>query len=155
MINLDEEESFLTCPVCGKGQITKKQWQESESRSLRGRATWWPSFARKDKAWFWKDHINQPSTPEHGLIEEVSFGRCGYQEIEMGLTMTLKLEGGGDVCWTMFNYGNVAELFERAKANKLKDLVGTPIIAYFAGRGGVGTSIIGFDVVDNMVIRKS
>lgn len=72
----------------------------------------------------------------------------------LGLTISIKLEDRGGVGWTFYNYGDIAEFFERAKAYKLKDLIGTPVLAYMSGKGGVGSMILGIDVIDSLVIKK-
>jgi len=148
-------EKDLICPICGKGTYPYKEWVSKGSKSLRIRATWGAQpYPKKGTAWFYADHLETPATPVHGVVESVSFGRCGYQEIELGLTLSIKLEDGGYVGWTFYNYGDIAEFFERAKAFDLQHLVGTPVLAFMSGEGGVGSRILGIDVIDSLVIRK-
>jgi len=150
---MDEED--IVCPICGKGTYPYKKWIEEGSYSLRIRATWGARpYPKKGTAWFYRAYLETPATPVHGIVENVSFGRCGYQEIELGLTLSIKLEDGGGVCWTFYNYGDIAEFFERAKVYDLQHLVGTPVLAFMSGEGGIGSRILGIDVIDSLVIRR-
>lgn len=147
-------EKDLVCPVCGRGTYPYKKWVDEGSSKLRIRATWATPYSRKGTAWFYGSHIKDEVTPVHGVVDSARFGRCGYQDIELGLSIDVKLEDGGGVGWAFYNYGDIAEFFERAKAYELKNLVGTPVIAYMGGKGGIGSSILGIDIVDSLVIRK-
>lgn len=150
------KEPDLKCPVCGKGVYPIEKWRKEGYKNLRVRASWATPYAKKGSAWFYRSEINvkyTAYTAVHAVIESVTFGRCGYQNMDLGLTVCMKLEDGGGVCWTFYNYGDIAEFFQRSKADKLEDLIGTPVIAYMSGTGGVGSSIIGIDIIDSLVIR--
>lgn len=146
------EENDLICPVCNNGKMTKKLWREScQNPSIR--ALWAPPFARRENAWIYSNFKDQPAKREHAIVESASFGKCGYQDIEIGLTLTLKIEDHGMVCWTFYNYGDIAEFFSRAKANNVSALRGTPVVVLMSGSGGPGSSILGIDVIDSLVLE--
>ena len=143
----------LTCPVCGKGHLSAETWREEGHSNRRTRALWATPYLRRKKAWLYNKEITQEYDVLHGVVEKAIFGQCGYQDIETGLTLVLKLESGGDVAWTFYNIGDIAEFLDRAKVASVEKIRGTPVLTYWSkGSAGWGDSIKGIDVVDSLVL---
>lgn len=113
---------------------------------------WVHPYKRHGRAWLYDSYVEKVDElhKHHGVVESVSFGSCGYQDIETGLSLTIISEEGYGSGWTFYNIGDIAEFMERAKAKVLGDLVGTPIIHYTTSEG-MG-QIAGIDVVDKLVL---
>lgn len=149
------DEKCLVCPTCGKTEVTHKHWADNLSRHKRTRALWATPYPRYGRAWLYENHIDEAEElfKRHGVVESVSFGSCGYQGIEMGLSLTVQLEGGLMSGWTFYNFGDIAEFMNRAKAGELKDLIGTPVHSYGTAEG-MGGETAGIDVVDSLVLER-
>jgi len=144
------------CHVCdGTGVLSEKTWKEEKGyNEPRIRALWATPYARLEKAWVYDSALEKSLIKEHWVVEDVRFGECGYQEIDIGMTLTLK-RGSSGVCWTFYNIGDIAEFFRRAKAPELKKLIGTPVATYWEGKEGEhtwGNSIQGIDILDDLVL---
>ena len=148
---MEKKDKDISCPVCGQGTFLEKDWKDGGYHNLRIRATWVAhGYPKKENAWFYKDAVDARVYPIHAVVDSASFGRCGYQDCDIGLTVCINLERGGSTCWTFFNYGDIAEFFQRSKAHEVKDLVGTPVMAFMSGE--FNGSIRGIDVIDNLVL---
>jgi hypothetical protein len=147
------EEKPLICPVCGKTEVSREEWRDNLSKNRGTRALWASPYRRYERAWIYDNYVeNVADLHKHrGVVEAVQFGNCGYQGIEIGLSLTITTEEGWSCGWTFYNIGDIAEFMERAKAKVLSDLVGTPVIEYSTSKG-MG-SVTGIDVVDNLVLE--
>lgn len=142
-----------TCHVCqGTGTLDEERWKESASRDKSKRAMWAAPYSKKDGAWVYEGSINEELESAYWVIESASFGRCGYQDIEIGLSLTLK-QGASGVGWTLYNIGDIAELFAKTNSQKVSDLKGKPVLTYWKkGNAGWGGSIRGMKVAEDLIL---
>ncbi len=130
--------------------------QPTLSEAMKGEATW-ENYSITDGYWHYSSKpLNlDGNTVSHGVIEVADFGKfCNYQGVLVGLSLVCKVEDGGSVGWSFESMKDIQRLFNEARATQLKDLVGTPMLLLFSGRGGIGSQILACKVNNTLVVQK-
>jgi hypothetical protein len=147
-------EDQIICPVCGKGTLSKEAYRNA--KGIDGevlKSKWMGTYSRsQSNGWIYKDDIEKEINKIHGVIETTKIGKCIGDDDTFGMKMTLLLDGGGGVIWEFWRWEDIIEFAMRAKRTDLTNLRGTPVLAYFTGKGTWGNSIIGLEVNESLVL---
>jgi len=140
--NIHDEVYFGKAPTLGE--------------AMEGKATW-ENYTITDGYWHYaKEPLTlKDNTVSRGVIAGADFGKFNdYQGVLVGLSLVFNIEDGGGVGWSFESMKDIQILFNEAKATKLNDLIGTPILLVFSMGGGPGSRILGCKVNKSLVVRK-
>lgn len=130
--------------------------QPTLDKARKGEAIW-ENYSITDGYWHYsKTPLNlNGNTISHGVIDTADFGKfCSYQGVLVGLSLVFKVEGGGGVGWSFESMKDIQKFFNEAKATKLQDLVGTPMLLLFTKGGGPGSQILACKVNTALVVKR-
>ncbi len=140
----------MTCPVCEEGVLSQEDWEgNSWSNRADKRALWSTPYQRLGKAFVYDP--SEELDKQVWVIDGATFGTCGYQDIEIGLTIRFK-RGSHHGGWTFYNFGDIAEFISKYKVDTIEQLLGKPVFTFWENGGGLGTAIRGVEVAEDLLL---
>ena len=125
---------------------------ESEDEDKHGFALWKSPRDENIVGWRYTDE-KEELYEKLAVISHVSFQKCGYQNMDWGLVVTLQIHDGGSISWTFPVGTQIKGFLDTMKAKKLEDCIGKPVYALFDKPGECwGTWIRGIAINKRLIV---